>query len=121
MARQLESVIKKSILAYLHANGVFSFIYVSAGMYDPRVKVWKKMHSSLSPAGIPDILGIFTYKNIKGRFLAIEVKTSTGVVSPHQKAMIDRINALGGIAFVARSIDEVQYNLREIMKNAEHE
>ena len=115
MSGQLEAVIKKSILQYLHTVGVFSFMYLSGGYFDPRVGRYKKVHSKLSPTGIPDILGIFSYKNVRGIFLAIEVKTSTGVVAPHQKAMIEKINNIGGIAFVARSIDDVRLKLSEKM------
>ncbi len=39
-------------------------------------------------------------------FTAIEVKSPKGRVSPHQQNFIDRVNASGGIAFVARSADE---------------
>ena len=55
-----------------------------------------------STPGVPDIVGIF-----KGRFLGIEVKTERGKLSDHQKHFIDRINASGGIAFVARSYQDV--------------
>jgi Holliday junction resolvase len=52
--------------------------------------------------GIPDIIGIW-----QGRYLGIEVKTDRGVVSDKQQKKIDEINAQGGIAFVARSVNDV--------------
>lgn len=67
--------------------------------------IWHyKQHQGLgSTPGIPDIIGIWE----GGRYLGIEVKTANGKVSPAQQQMIDKINANGGIAFCARSVDEV--------------
>ena len=56
----------------------------------------------MSVPGIPDIIGCF-----KGRMIGIEVKSQKGTVSEYQKAFIDRINQAGGLAFVARSLDDV--------------
>jgi hypothetical protein len=44
--------------------------------------------------------------------VAIEVKTARGVLSPHQEEFLRRINEAGGIAFVARGIADVIYNLK---------
>ena len=52
--------------------------------------------------GIPDIIGCFG-----GRLIAIEVKTKKGKLSPEQEIHIDRINKAGGLAFVARGIQDV--------------
>ena len=52
--------------------------------------------------GVSDIIGCHN-----GRFLAIEIKTERGRVTPHQQRFIDRVNAAGGIGFVARSIEDV--------------
>ena len=41
------------------------------------------------------------------RFLAIEVKTKTGKVSPDQVKFLNRVNESGGLGFVARSVDDV--------------
>ena len=56
--------------------------------------------------GVPDIIGIF-----RGRFLGIEVKSKAGRLTTAQKIFIDEINMAGGIAFVARSIDDVAEKL----------
>jgi hypothetical protein len=53
--------------------------------------------------GVADILGILK----DGRFLAIEVKSPTGKVPPHQQLFLDEISGRGGVAFVARSVEEV--------------
>lgn len=52
--------------------------------------------------GSSDLIGILP----DGRFLAIEVKTKTGRVRPEQKNFIDRVKQAGGIAGIARSVDE---------------
>lgn len=41
-----------------------------------------------------------------GRFFAIEVKAEHGELSPEQKAWLDVVERFGGVAGVARSVDE---------------
>lgn len=57
--------------------------------------------------GMSDIMGVL--KN--GRMLAIEVKTETGVVKAHQHEFLNSIANAGGLAFVARSVDDVMEKL----------
>ena len=52
--------------------------------------------------GVADIIGCY-----KGRMIAIELKSPTGKPTPEQERFIQNVNEAGGIAFVARSIDEV--------------
>lgn len=54
--------------------------------------------------GSADILGIIR----GGRMIAIEVKRPGGKLSDDQSYFLERINKLGGIAFVATSIDDVE-------------
>ncbi|HEA67979.1 MAG TPA: VRR-NUC domain-containing protein [Desulfobacterales bacterium] len=86
--KQTEAEITKAIRNMLRILGVFHWKNFSGPMQHPK--------------GISDILGIW-----KGRFLAIEVKTETGLVSDHQKEFLRNVNLSGGIGFVARSIDVV--------------
>lgn len=69
-----------------------------------------KVHGSIfQPSGIPDILAC-----IDGKFVAIEVKrTKGGVISPLQKAQIEKIKENGGIAGVASSMEEFLEILKE--------
>ena len=69
-----------------------------------------KVHGSIfQPSGIPDILAC-----INGKFVAIEVKrTKGGVISPLQKAQIEKIKENGGIAGVANSMEEFLEILKE--------
>lgn len=68
---------------------------------------WKNWGGPMGTSGIPDILGIW-----QGKMLGIEVKRPGGIVAEHQKAFLAKINAEGGIAFVARSVDDVIENLK---------
>ena len=45
--------------------------------------------------------------------VAVEVKNEIGIVSSVQKVHINNINKAGGIAFVARSLEEVLTRLEE--------
>ena len=55
-------------------------------------------------AGVPDILAC----SPTGRFVGVEVKTPTGVISKLQEVHIRRIQDAGGLATVARSLKDVQ-------------
>lgn len=52
--------------------------------------------------GSSDIIGI----DKNGRFMAIEVKTPTGRASKPQIAFIEGVKAAGGIAGIARSVND---------------
>lgn len=47
-----------------------------------------------------------------GLFLAIEVKTKNGRLTPEQENFINSVNLFGGIAFVARSVEDVIKHLK---------
>lgn len=63
---------------------------------DPR-----PLHAGLC-VGSSDIIGI----TADGRFLAVEVKTKTGRVSDEQQRFIDAVRRKGGVAGVARSVED---------------
>lgn len=91
-----EGIIKKDICSYLRAIGVFHWVN-QAGKVPGR---------TLAKKGVADLLGVY-----KGKLLAIEVKTEKGIVSEEQREFITAILLNGGIAFVARSVDDVKKNL----------
>ncbi len=82
-----ETEITNSIKSLLKTYGIWHFKHFG-GMYANK--------------GIPDILCCYN-----GRFIGIEVKTENGKVSPDQERVISNINNAGGLAFVARSVDDV--------------
>lgn len=63
--------------------------------------------------GSADIVGIVRVPlpNPVGVFLAIEVKTATGRATKEQINFLDHVNKMGGIAFIARSVDEANEEL----------
>ena len=65
--------------------------------------------SLLTRWGLAIFLGVLP----GGRILCIEVKTATGRLSEPQKLFLDNINERGGLAFVARSIEDVEKALHD--------
>jgi hypothetical protein len=55
--------------------------------------------------GSADLLGII---KPSGKFLAVEVKSATGRVSEQQQRFLDMVRDFGGVAVVARSVDDVE-------------
>lgn len=102
-----ERKIQNEICSYLAFRSVLFFIHDSVGMFDPRRGVFRSNRSPYRRRGVSDLLGIY-----HGRPLAIEVKSATGKVSPHQKAFLDDWKKSGGIGFVARSVADVIEGLR---------
>jgi penicillin-binding protein-related factor A (putative recombinase) len=102
---QPEKFIENAILDYLALRNVFAWKIKSVGTFDPVEKKFRRP-SKRYMKGVSDILGIFN-----GRPLAIEVKSEKGRLSPHQKLFINRFNESGGMAFVARSVDDVKAKL----------
>ena len=47
-----------------------------------------------------------------GRFVAVEVKTPIGRATPEQINFIEAVNRGGGIAFIARSVEEAVQQIR---------
>lgn len=54
------------------------------------------------PRGVSDIIGIW-----QGRYLAIEVKRPGLELTKYQELFINRVNKEGGLAFMAKSVDDV--------------
>lgn len=101
--RLTEKQIENDILRYLKLTGYFVFKIKSVGTFDPKLGRFRRS-SPMYMKGVSDILGILP----DGRFLAIEVKSEKGRVSPVQAIFIDEIISRGGVAFVARSLSDVQ-------------
>lgn len=101
-----EQQIKNSILAWLKINGIFAWPIDSVGIYDQERKCYRRKHSIHHIKGVSDILGIY-----KRRALAIEVKSEKGRLSDEQKEFLRRVDEEGGIAIVARSVEDVERQL----------
>jgi len=82
-----EQRITQEIRYVLKLYGVFHFKHWGGPMGTP---------------GIADILGCY-----KGKFIAIEIKSEKGKLSPAQENFLKLVNDNGGIGFVARSAMDV--------------
>ena len=95
-----ESETQRQILKYLEINPkVVIAVRVNSGGHRGRMRG--------APKGTPDILG--QLKN--GCFLAIEVKDGKKEATPKQQEFLDKVNNNGGLAFVARSLEDVEAKL----------
>lgn len=111
-----EREIQNSILSYLKLKGIFCWPVNSVGLFDPTKKIFRTPGKHFLK-GVSDILGCLK----GGRILAIEVKTKQGRPTPEQLAFIDLVNQMGGIAFIARSIDDVEVKLKEISREGQNQ
>lgn len=104
----LEKDIQKSILQYLDAIGVFAWRNNTGGGFNTNPN-GKKYFIKFSTKGAPDILGCLK----GGAFLAIEVKRPGGVATKNQLEFLATVSRLGGLAFIATSVDEVEAKLKQ--------
>lgn len=104
-----EKQIQNAILDWLAWQPhCIAFPFQNGAIYDPSRKCFRstpKHHRK----GVSDILGIF-----KGTPLAIEVKVPKKYPTPEQKKFLADFKAQGGIAFVARSLQEVVDTLQQV-------
>lgn len=92
-----EGLIKREIMDWLEAN---------PSCY-PRMIQVSGIKGRASPTkGVADIICMW-----KGRGIAIEVKTCKGVLSKEQTEFMLSWKSAGGIAIVARSLDDVKREL----------
>lgn len=103
-----EKIIQSNILNYLKIKGIFAWRNQSTGLWDASKKLYRKARSIHSLNGTSDVLGVLP----DGKFLAIEVKSRTGRATDDQNRFMKMINAMGGVAFIARSIEDVEINLK---------
>ena len=79
---------------------------------------FKVFANAFQESAIPDLVGC-----VNGRFVALEVKSSTGKPSKPQLYKIDLINAAGGFATVVspKNWEEVKQELIRISEGVRHE
>jgi len=107
---QPEQAAQSAILDYLRWRGIFCWKNTTAGIFVKSRNTYIPSHAP----GVADILGILDARfGRQGVFLAIEVKSPKGRASPHQEAFLKEINDRGGLAIVARSVEDVEKALNE--------
>lgn len=97
-----EKVIERGIIAWLKLMKVFAFKVENGAVFDQKRGAFR-FNSSTRTRGIPDIIAL--HESVA---YAIEVKSATGRLSVHQKAFLADWQSSGGVAVVARSIDDVE-------------
>lgn len=100
----LEKHIQQHILMMLKLHGIFTWQNYSTGVFDPVKKIFRP---SKGLKGVSDILGILP----SGQFLAIEIKSAKGKPSETQSDFIRNIKNNNGVAFVAKSWNDVAKEL----------
>jgi hypothetical protein len=99
-----EAQVQKEIMDYLSSRSDIYAFRVNAG----RVKTDRGHWYEGAPAGVSDIIGIHIPT---GRFLAIEVKAGSNQPTKLQTDFMSMVEASGGIAFVAWSVEQVAARL----------
>jgi len=98
-----EQLIKNQILYWLeYQPKCMSWPNDTVGIFDVSKGIYRKKNSRFHRKGIADILGIWDKKP-----LAIEVKSKVGRASPEQKKFLADFEYHGGIAILARSLEDV--------------
>lgn len=97
-------------LAVLEAQGKLVFWRQNNGAtYDPKRRAFRSTTGTGYKYGVPDVCAV-----IKGRFVGLEVKSSTGVQSDNQKRLQEALEGCGGIYAIVRSVDDVQSVLSRV-------
>lgn len=98
-----EKQIENTILHWLNWRGFFCWKTKTMGTFDKRSGRYLR-GSRLYRTGVSDIIGILD----SGKLFAIEVKSEKGRVQDNQKLFLSEIKAKGGLAFIARSVDDIE-------------
>src|SRR5690349_275415 len=87
MTKQPEGKLSKKIIDALHARGAY---------------VWKVHGNEYTPAGTPDIVGVY-----KGQFIAVETKMPGNELTAIQRYRIARMRTAGALVVApCRSVEE---------------
>jgi len=77
----------------------------------PNCYSYKNHGGQFGQAGLPDLVCC-----IGGRFIAFEVKTDIGKLTPLQAVALRKIKEAGGTAEVVRSLDEVKAVIEKLQR-----
>ena len=109
-----ESTTVRAILSYLALRGILAFRMNSRVVMLPGRGGKPAPYRMGGVKGMADIIGCvprYTQPfdgGFAGRFLAIEVKSAEGKPTPEQVAFLAAVVRAGGLAFMARSVKDVQ-------------
>lgn len=101
-----ERQVQNAICQYLSLKkNIIFWVNKTQGTFDPIRKTFRSNKDPYFRKGISDICGVFTKT---GRAFFIEVKSKKGRLSPEQRDFIEDMSNSNAIAFVARSIEDVE-------------
>ena len=102
LKKSREYLVEHEILTWLAKSGIgFFWKNTSGGFFDGTK--WRKHASPFAINGTSDILGVLN----GGRFVALEVKDK-GTANDQQLAFIKKVQLLGGLGAVVKSVDQVK-------------
>ena len=104
-SKRPERQIQRAIMDYLGVRGIFCWPM-------NRERAGRARASHIGVKGISDIIGIVTPMATRlgtpGRLVAVEVKRPGEEPTIHQEGFLGVIRLAGGLAFVARSVQDVE-------------
>jgi hypothetical protein len=119
--RGTETATVRAILDYLHLRGILAWRQNSRVVMLPGKGGKERPYRMGGVKGMSDVIGCVPHEILipptarivngpqrVGRLLAIEVKSAEGKPTPEQLAFLQAVVRAGGIAFVARSVKDVQ-------------
>lgn len=104
-----ERTIQAQVLQYLRYRGIKAF-RINSGMISTGEKHSRRM-IRLAPKGSADIWGVLP----GGRAVFVEIKTPKGRTTVLQEMFLEEMREQGAVAFVARSIEDCERELEEVM------
>ncbi|MDE3250278.1 MAG: VRR-NUC domain-containing protein [Bacteroidota bacterium] len=96
----ITNALTQQCIRMLHLAGVEAWRQNNGGVYDPKIKRFRKNSST---PGISDVIG---FHRATGRFVACEVKVGKDKLSEEQLAFLRRVKAGNGITMVVRTVDD---------------
>ncbi len=126
MAKGTETATVRAILQYLHLRGYLAWRQNSRVVMLPGKGGKPAPYRMGGVKGMADVLGVVPWCMAKmvpalpgherhwagtcqiGRMLAVEVKSAEGKPTPEQTAFLAAVVRAGGIAFIAKSVRDVQ-------------
>ena len=104
-----EGAVVSACLDYLAVRGIHAWRN-NSGVSRPERRDGSRGFVRFGHVGSADILGVMP----GGKFLAVECKAPRGNLSRHQIEFLDRVRQEGGVAIVARSVDDLIEQLQEL-------
>jgi hypothetical protein len=102
-----EGEVVKACLEYLALRGIYAYRQ-NTGAAEYQDKKGKKRFVRYGKLGASDIVGLLP----GGRFIAVECKAPGGRLSDHQIKYLEDIERMGGLAVIARSVEDLEKILR---------